>query len=188
MTSESLKKFLDAKQIEETLSEVAVLSKKAGVDVALVGGVALQLYGSDRFTKDVDFVGDGEFAGLNDVGRISLGGWKGLTSKGVRVDVLVKGDFEGLYENVLAGARYEPDLGVKVARAEHIMAMKLVAGSGKDEEDIRIMLRLGRLDIGEAKHFIRRQLGQFAVKEFDSFIDEVEWRRSKDEKDEKGEG
>jgi hypothetical protein len=187
MTSESLKKFLDAKQIEETISEVVSLTSKSGVNVALVGGVALQLYGSDRFTKDVDFVGDGEFDGLNDVGRISLGGWKGFTSKGVRVDVLVSGEFEGLYENVLAGARYEPDLGVKVARAEHIMAMKLVAGRGKDEEDIRIMLRLRQIDLTEARRFIRQNLGQYAVKEFDSFVDEVEWRRSRDEKDEKGE-
>jgi hypothetical protein len=181
MTSESLKKFLDASQIEETLVEVAALSRSAGVDVALVGGVALQLYGSDRFTKDVDFVGNGEFGGLRDVGRISLGGWKGFTSKGVRVDVLVRGEFEGLYENVLARSVYEPDLGIKVARVEHIMAMKLVAGRGKDEEDIRVMLRLGKLDLEETRAFINRQLGQFAVKEFDSFVDEVEWRRSKDE-------
>lgn len=180
MTSESLKKFLDARQIDEALKEVAELSAAAGVDVALVGGVALQLYGSDRFTKDVDFVGDGEFAGLDDFGRLSLGGWKGTTSKGVRVDVLVKGEFEGLYENVLRGARFEPDLGVKVARAEHIMAMKLVAGRGKDEEDIRIMLRLGDMDLDEARRFVRANLGQYAVKEFDSFVGEVEWQVERD--------
>lgn len=183
MTSESLKRFLDAEQIEEALTEVASLSEAAGVKVALVGGVALQLYGSDRFTKDVDFVGDGEFPGLSDVGRLSLGGWKGLTSKGVRVDVLVHGEYEGLYESVLDGAVFQPDLGVRVARVEHIMAMKLVAGRGKDEEDIKVMLRLGELDLSEARRFVRQHLGQFAVKELDSFVDEVAWRRAKEQQD-----
>lgn len=183
MTSETLKRFLDASQIEETIKEVAELAEDGKVDVALIGGVALQLYGSDRFTKDVDFVGSGEFAGLEDVGRLSLGGWRGTTSKGVMVDVLVRGEFEGLYENVLAHARFEPELGIKVARVEHIMAMKLVAGRGKDEEDIKIILRLGELDLKEARSFIRRQLGQFAVKEFDSYVDEVAWRKAKEEKE-----
>jgi hypothetical protein len=145
-----------------------------------VGGVALQLYGSDRLTKDVDFVAGSVFPGLVDEAPLSIGGIKGLTSKGTPVDILVGGEYPSLYEETIDDARYSSDLRVSVATVEHIMAMKLVAGRAKDEEDIKTILRLGALDVQRTRRIIREHVGKFAVGDFDAFVDEVSWRQEHD--------
>ena len=47
MTSNIFKKFLGPEQISAALDEVSHLARDGGASIALIGGVALQLYGSD---------------------------------------------------------------------------------------------------------------------------------------------
>ena len=50
----------------------------------------------------------------------------------------------------------------------------------KDEQDLRTLLYARTLDLQSAKLIVERHMGRFAVKEFESLADEVEWRRVKD--------
>ena len=43
-------KFLDPKIIEKVLAEVADVARCEGLELAVIGGVAMMLYGSDRLT------------------------------------------------------------------------------------------------------------------------------------------
>jgi len=185
MTSDFLKKFLGPEQIEGALDEVAELADHSGAQVALIGGVALQLYGSDRMTKDIDFVGDVEFEGLIEPGRVGIGGFKGKTSNGVQVDVLIGGDYPSLRTATLENAEEVAGLPVRVARLEHILALKLVAGRQKDELDIKTMLMLGNADLELTREIIGEHVGKYAVGDFDSFVIEVAWRQKRDLEKEK---
>lgn len=184
-SSRALKKFLSPEQIETALTEVAKIASDSGSEIALIGGVALQLYGSDRLTKDVDFVADCYFDGLTDVTEINIGGFQGKTQSGIPVDVLIGGEYAKLRIASLSHAVNEPDLGVSVVALSYIMALKFVAGRAKDEEDIRTMLRLGAVDVLETLKVIRRYVGAYAEKSFQSVVEEAEWKRDRDRKRDK---
>ena len=190
MISNPFKRFLSADQIETALKEVATLADQAGVAVALVGGVALQLYGSDRFTRDVDFVTYAHTSGLFiynhtsgffDAMVMSIGGVQGKTKSGIPVDFLFGGEYPKLYEEALQRAERTSSLPVPVARLAHIIAMKMVARRAKDEGDIETMLRIGAVDVAETKSVIKRHLGTYGAKEFMAVVDEVAWRSKLDE-------
>jgi hypothetical protein len=87
MTSTSKSRFLDPAEIERGLHELATIT---GGSVALAGGVALQLYGSDRFTRDIDIVGGTSIAALPPLGVLSFGGYRSETPSGVPTDVLMQ--------------------------------------------------------------------------------------------------
>lgn len=176
----SLKKFLDPGQISLAITEVRRHAEQSGVKVVLVGGVALQLYGSDRLTVDVDFVANDVFMMLDGFKSLSIGGFQGRTSAGTPVDVLLGGKYPDLYPAIINDAVYFPEVGVKVATLEGLMAMKLAAGRIKDEEDIRSMLALGEVDLAAARAIIEEAIGSYAVGDFDSFVDEVSWKMERD--------
>jgi hypothetical protein len=69
------KKFLDVNQIEDVISEARFLAGEQGVSIAVIGGVALRFYGSDRMTKDIDFVANAEFGGISDEKSLNIGGF-----------------------------------------------------------------------------------------------------------------
>jgi len=50
MTGPRRKKFLDASQITGAITEAAAIARKQHVRVALAGGCAMQIHGSDRLT------------------------------------------------------------------------------------------------------------------------------------------
>jgi predicted nucleotidyltransferase len=182
MTSDFLKKFLTGGQIEGAIDDVVRLA--GPVRIALIGGVALQLYGSDRLTKDVDFVAEDVFDLDEGTKVMSIGGVKGMTRQGIPVDILVGGEYPSLREEALSEARSFPGISVPVATVEHIMVLKLVAGRQKDELDIETMLMLHVPDLDKTRAIIREHVGKYAVKDFDSFVDEVAWREANDKKEE----
>lgn len=181
MTSSVLRKFLTGGQIEMAIDEVLQLAKAQNVEVAVAGGVAMQLYGSDRLTRDVDFLGTGIVDGLTGAKRLAFGGVKGTTRGGTPVDIIVRNDeVEGLYVEALATAKFVSDLKVLVVRPEYLAAMKLYADRSKDQEDLRILLYHREVELNAARKIIRQHLGAFAVKDFNSRVDEVDWLRERD--------
>ena len=48
--------FLDNESAKRAIESVGTLAEKHGIDWALIGGVAMSLYGSDRLTKDIDII------------------------------------------------------------------------------------------------------------------------------------
>ena len=180
MTSGKKTRFLDASEIERGIEEVAELAKTQRVRVALIGGAALQLHGSDRLTKDIDFAADAEVGGIEVIGSLDFGGVEGRTHSGVPVDLVVRDDdYRQLYEEALDHSVCVEDLPLPVVTPEYLIAMKMVAGRGKDEVDLEFLVAESGADLAKAREIIKRHLGPYAADEFDCLVDESEWRRSR---------
>lgn len=173
-------KFLDPAEATLAIEQIGAIAESEGARVLLIGGMAGQLYGTGRLTADVDFASDKILDALPAKRRLSFGGVKTTAPNGVPVDWIVRSDdFSGLYEDAVEnGGRQSDDLPMRVVTAEYLVAMKLVAGRPKDTQDIVAMLRRGTVDTAKARAVIKRHLGAFAAREFDSVVDEVAWRKS----------
>ena len=180
MTTDSTKsRFLDPAEIERGLDELARIT---GGTVALAGGVALQLYGSDRFTRDLDVVGGTPIAALPDLGTLSFGGYKSVTPSGVPTDVIIRDDaFAMLYADALVNARLINGSPLPVVTREHLIAMKMVAGRTKDDADLEFLILHSGADLIIARGLIDRLLGPYAAKEFDQLIAITRWRATRGE-------
>lgn len=178
--TEALSKFLGPAQIETAIDEVAALAKAGAIDIAVAGGVAMQFYGSDRLTKDVDFLATAIPRKIKKVKMLTFGGIAGSTPTGLPVDLIVRDDqYQSLYEEALENSSKRM-YRVPFVKREYLAAMKLAARRDKDEIDLKTLIRLGELDLSKTKQIIRRHLGLFAVDEFDSYVAEVEWLKVRD--------
>lgn len=174
-------------EVATILGELATRQKTA---VALVGGFALQYFGSPRLTGDVDVIAAGPLRALEPTESLNFGGQKTtVVAPGnevvganvlVPVDVIVRDDeFSGLYE---AALDHVVDRGapLPIVEPEYIAAMKLVARRPKDEEDLAFLVTSKVIDLDKAERVIRKHLGgAFAAREFRSFVEEAIWRASR---------
>lgn len=178
-------RFLDPAEISAALSEVAAAAAACGEEVALIGGVAMEFYGSDRLTRDVDLIASGPIVGLSIVRRLSFGGSACLSSRGHPIDLVVREDeYRNLYDEALARSVRADDLPVPIASAEHLAAMKMAAGRDKDELDLKTLIRIEAIDVEKTESIIWRHLGLYAVKEFASTRDLVAWEKERARKGE----
>ncbi len=180
MNSEKKTRFLNAAEIERGIDEVAKLAKAQRARVALIGGAALQLYGSDRLTKDIDLAADRQLEGIRALGSLDVGGIRGQTESGVPVDLVLRDDkYQRLYEDALDHAERVEDLPLPVVTAEYLIAMKMAAGRAKDDLDLHFLIGERKADMSKARKIIERHLGPYAADEFDCLVDECEWERSR---------
>ncbi len=151
------------------------------IEVALIGGAALQLYGSDRLTRDIDIVTAEVPEGIEFKNYLSFGGIGGMMSESrVPIDVVVRDDkWAKLYEAALVYAVHVTGVPIPVVQAEYILAMKLVVGRDKDVEDLKFLVLDAGIDYEAAKEIVAEFLGPYAADELDRFKEEVEWERSK---------
>jgi hypothetical protein len=175
-------KYLDPREIDETLAEVAKIARRENVDVAVVGGVAMMVYGSDRLTKDVDVAAVDEYLpGLVEVRRLSFGGAVVRTPRGREFDLIVREDeYRELYNVAVDSARDE-GLPLRVVAPEYLLALKMAAARDKDVLDVRFLLGSGVVDLKAARLIVREHLGEYAARELDAMAAEVEWRKSRSE-------
>lgn len=188
MTSKKKRvKFLDPADVEEAVAEVAASAARSMADVVLVGGVAMAVYGSDRLTKDVDVASRGEhLLGLKRLRQLSFGGYAARTPSGHLVDVVVRDDeYRPLYLAAIGDARDE-GLPLRVVSPEYLTALKMAAARDKDFLDVEALLGLGVLDLTETRFIIRRYLGEYAAREWDSLVAEFEWKSSREEGSRRG--
>ena len=187
--TETTSKPLAPQLLAEAASIVRDVAQRQRTKVALVGGFALQYFGSPRLTGDIDVVARKALEELEPTRKLSFGGQKtAVVSEGnasvgknvvVPVDVIVRDDdFASLYRTAL---NHTVDKGAPllIVVPEYIAAMKLVAGRRKDEDDMAFLITSGIIDIDKTSSIIRKHLGAFAVKEFRSFVDETRWRASR---------
>lgn len=178
MTGKS-KQFLDPAQLGEALAQVAQLAAKEGVRIALLGGFALQHYGSDRLTGDIDLVAESRLQGLPAGTALSFGGEQTEAPNGVPVDLLLRDDdFAPLYEEALAHARTVDELPAPIVAREYLAAMKMVAGRPRDAMDLEFLILRAGMDRAKARKIIKRHLGPFAARELDRLVAELEWKSS----------
>lgn len=194
MSSSGRKKLLDPETLISAAAEVAGLAREQGVRVALVGGVAMQLYGSPRLTGDVDFAADDALEGITVSEPLSFGGVKGETSAAVPVDLIIRADrYRALYEEALLAAvrpgeleRCEADIAflldagkVDVVLPEYLVAMKVVAARTTDDADVEYLLGSDVIDRKRLFDLVERHLGPYAVDELARLVDELEWKKSR---------
>lgn len=176
-------RLLSPDQLYAGVAEVASLAAAEGVKVVLVGGLAMQMYGSDRLTGDIDFASNG-FVSLMPGRRLfTFGGVQTVTPGGIPVDFIVRDDdYRDLYEEAVLASPVVCSLGVRVVPAEYLAAMKMAAGRDKDMLDLKFLLAQdGLLDLADTRTIIRRHLGPYAAQEFDRVADKVAWEKQRGE-------
>ena len=170
-------KFVGPQQLDEAIAYIANIRK--GVSVVLVGGAAMQLYGSPRLTHDVD-VASATNLGVKSSGRLSFGGVKTKAPNGVKVDIIVRNDdYAPLYEEAIEAAQSMSGIPLPVVPPEYLAAMKMATGRhGKDDDDLEYLIMSGSLNLGRTRDILRRHLGNYAVTEFDAEVEIAEWKKS----------
>lgn len=103
-----------------------------------------------------------------EVSQLTIGGVNARISKlGVRTDFIDRsseewGNLQPLYLDAIRAAEAQDDRfeGLPVAPPEHLVAMKLAAGTDKDERDaIRLIAKVKDLDIESTRGLVRKFLG-----------------------------
>ena len=176
MTS-SPKRFLDPELLRKAACEVVCNARRENVGVALIGGYALQAYGSPRLTGDIDFVAAQSLASMSEVGTLSFGGVKTVASNGVPVDLVVRtDDYEPLYEAALEDATTRGGE-IPVVRPEYLAAMKMAANRPRDQADLDFLIGEEVVNVLETRALVRKYLGPYAAEEFDQIVMISRWRR-----------
>jgi Uncharacterised nucleotidyltransferase len=153
--------FMQQGKVYETLQRLAQKLPNAGIDYALIGGMALAIHGYVRLTQDVDLLMNE--AGLEQfqkmlVGRGYIAAFPGArkmfldTITGVKVEIITTGEFpgDGKPKSVQfpdpAAISIELD-GMKVTRLETLIELKLASGLTapdrlKDLADVQELIRM----------------------------------------------
>jgi hypothetical protein len=133
--------LLDEDSAIETIVKVAEIAEQNNIDWALVGGLAMVVYGSDRTTKDIDIIAD-KLLPLEKVGDLVQGGERYLiktNKKEVAVDWIIRKDeFRQLFAEALKDAVKIND--VPILTPEWLLILKFIAGRFKDQEDAVFLL------------------------------------------------
>lgn len=147
--------------------------------VAIAGGLAMQVWGSPRLTGDLDVIAASRLGYEGE--PLAFGGVR-TSEEGVPIDVIVRSDeWEQLYEDALESAEQVDGISAPVVTPEYLVAMKMIAGRPKDEEDVRYLVLAEDFDHERAETVVREHLGAYAVKELRSIVAEARWRRSRGE-------
>lgn len=180
-------KFLAPEVLDAVSRAMVDLVGRRGIKSAVGGGYAMQIYGSDRLTGDVDLISEGLPAPtdpLKNVKPLTFGGRRYETKDGVEVDFIVRADqFQALYEEALLHAGMTDDK-LSIITPEYLAAMKLVAGRPKDEGDLLWLLKQeGLVDRDKTLDIVGRLVGgQFAKEAMQSFMDQADWEKEREKK------
>jgi len=174
-------RFLDLKEMEEAISEISEMARGERTRIVLVGGAAMEIYGSDRMAKDVDFASRAHLSQLTIVRPLSFGGCSGRSRSGHPVNIIVRCDeYAPLYAEAIDRA-VDSGLLVPVVDPDYLAALKMAAGREKDELDLRTLIRLGMIDHHKTRKIVKTHLGEYAARSLDSLREEVAWLKSREE-------
>ncbi len=154
---------------QQGLDAVAIVAAQAqaqGVEYALVGGLAMHLYGFTRATKDVDLVASALLDWLA-TEPLSVGGVMYQVQVGERlieVDWIVRDDFfREFYINALRDA-IVTEQGWSIITPEWLAIMKYIARRGKDKIDLDWLLQqTGLVDRAQVNQLIVEVMGEKAA-------------------------
>lgn len=175
--------YLSPDIIDASIDEVHRLARLDRQSVALAGGIAMQVYGSDRFTGDIDVIAEAPIPGIRAEQELALiSGYSGRLPNGVQVDVIVPEagtEWYDLFEHARLEARVQGDdeLGhrMPVVTREYMVALKMMAGREKDLGDLYYLLTDINTDLALARRVVRTEMGKYAAQEFDQLVEEARW-------------
>lgn len=177
--------FLDPAVLDATSRMSIDLLARAGINAAVGGGYAMQIYGSPRLTGDVDLVVEDlpqDPRPLKKEKDLTFGGGQYRTPDGVEVDLIARDDhLKALYEEALANAVVTED-GLPILAPDYLAVAKFAAGRPKDEDDLVYLLQQpGLVDRDKALDIAERLVGgKFARDSLKSFIEEADWRTERE--------
>lgn len=175
----SKKQLRDQHELIEAAQQVAAIAHAVGQRVALVGGLALQIYGSPRLTSDIDVVALDTIDGLRFDKELTFGGYQSHAPNGVPVDVIIRDDdYRALYEAALGFAITVRGIPIHVAQLEYLAAMKLAADRGKDKTDLDFIVTETPIDLAKATSIIRKYMGVYGAQEFKQRTEIAQWKKS----------
>ena len=156
--------LLDEESATEAIKTVAALAEANGVQWALVGGLAMALYGGDRNTKDVDVIAS-KLLPLENQGLLKQGGERysiKTKKKSVAVDWIIRNDeFKALFQEALKEA--VKINGAPILTPEWLVILKFIAGRFKDQEDAVFLLSRNNLVNRKLiKEYIIKTAGEIA--------------------------
>lgn len=156
--------LLDTESAKEAIVAVSEIAAANGVDWALVGGIAVALYGGDRNTKDIDVIAN-KLLPLDSEGKLRQGGERysiKAAKRDVHVDWILRNDaFKKLFEIALSEA--VKINGVPVLTPEWLVILKFIAGRFKDQEDAVFLLsQKGLVDRKSIEEKIIKHVGREA--------------------------
>jgi hypothetical protein len=127
----------------ETAQQLGALAAQEEVEWAIAGGLAMHLYGSERLTKDVDFIASKHLS-LAQEHPLTFGGSRYSLQVGkyaVPIDWIVRNDgYQKFYHAALRDAVILPN-GLRIVTPEWLVVLKFNAGRQKDLDDIVYLLR-----------------------------------------------
>lgn len=175
------KHFPSSKELLDAALAIYKEARDRNVRSALLGGFAMHLYGSDRLTKDVDFVADCALPEKKPTGSLTFGGVTYETEQDIDVDWIVRQDYqEALYAEALEHAVDATERPLRVVTPNYLAAIKFAARRTKDHDDLMRLLMIPDLVDGpKAKEIVERLLGGYAGEEFQAALDEAEWLKSR---------
>jgi len=174
-------KVLSPEEMEAAATEMAEIAREENIPAAVIGGFAMRLYGSIRFTADVDIAALEELPDYEYEGTLSFGGNVLRAGNGARVCWVVRDDaYEELYQEAVRMAVPVEGETYNVVQPEHLAAMKLAARRHKDEEDLMFLLMHTDIDVGGTRDIVNEYLGPYAAEDFDSYVREATWRIDKE--------
>ena len=158
---------IDTESASQAVEIISRLAEENGVNWALVGGLAMNLYGSDRLTKDIDVIAD-KLLPIEQsliVGKLKQGGerFNAETDKTVvSVDWIIRNDiFKSMFNEALKAAVRINE--VPVLTPEWLVILKFIAGRFKDQEDAVFLLsRNGLVDRKLIKENVIKTAGEIA--------------------------
>lgn len=127
----------------EAAQKIGEIAAGENIEWALVGGLAMYLYGSSRLTKDVDIIAS-NIVSLEANAPLTFGGNNYIVEIGkykVAVDWIVRNDgYAKYYRAALTDAVTFPN-GIKLISPEWLVILKMFAGRQKDYDDTVFLLR-----------------------------------------------
>jgi hypothetical protein len=127
----------------EAAQRMGQLAAEEEIEWAIVGGLAMYLYGSSRLTKDVDIIASKDLS-LTPQHQLGFGGSSHTLQVGkynVPIDWIVRNDgYQKFYRAALREAVTLPN-GLRLVTPEWLTILKFNAGRQKDLDDIVYLLR-----------------------------------------------
>ncbi len=122
--------------------EIGAIANSEEIEWALVGGIAMYLYGSPRLTKDVDIIAQKNLS-IEAKAPLTFGGNNYIVEIGkykVDVDWIVRNDgYAKYYDAALRNAVKMPE-GFQLISPEWLVIVKMFAGRHKDYDDAVFLL------------------------------------------------
>lgn len=166
--------FVNFEDLVQASKIVAKLAKEEGVDVALIGGHALQLYGSTRLTGDIDVVASDDIMALPAGPSLTFGGVQTESPDGVPVDLILRDDREAsLYQEALDLSVKKRGTLMRIVSPEYIAAMKHMAKRGKDYADLEWLIFEYKIDRKKTRSIIEKHFGEEDAEDFDQLIEDL---------------